>query len=373
MRYKAFFALLALVVLTGSSTPALAYPQDPNECNDSSITWYFNTTDWYGKPTARSYARAAIDLWEQPLDYNGTSLITLNGLVWGQTGGLSDVEVVLADDWAPSKFGVAECTGSPSMRLNATYLNDASFVWKVARHEMGHLAGFEHGGSKDSWNGDDPPTMSTCIEIDEFLDTNMLSQDDVAYANWSHSDLGSNPRPMQANFGFEQDFSYWGVAGGTVEVVSSGGATGPGHVRYKTNQASYYLYQTINMATGDDNESYRAVVNYRQQTLGGYGSVTGTLYRKRIDYNGDNGCSYEDGLHDLNNWTYESGTSWIAMTSTGALDPTVAYSWTYAASSLFNPTDSLGYVFQYRIYSHSQDYNFVPQWVYLDNLRSEGT
>jgi hypothetical protein len=365
-------ALVILAVLACLVVPqaASAYPQHPNNCNDSTITYYFNTADWSGYPTQRTWVRDAIELWEQTLDYDGTRLMTMTSLAWGQIGGSNDIEVTLAD-FGPTHYGESSCTLLPYVAFNRDYFTNAQFLWKTARHEMGHLAGLEHSGAKESWNGDNAATtMMTCVDYSTYSNTNAISQDDAAYATWAHSDL--TDRQLEANFGFEQGLSYWGVAGGTLEWQSSGGATGPGHVRYKTNQASYYLYQTVNVATGDDDESYRAVVNYRQPVPGGYGSVTGTLFRKQLDYLGDNGCDYADGLHDLNDWQYVS-SAYVAMTSTGTLDPTTAYLWTYGASNWFNPMNAEGYTFQYRVYSHSQDLNFVPQWVYFDNVRGEGT
>jgi hypothetical protein len=368
MKFRAATVVMTCAVLLLPQGSALGYPQDPNNCNDRTITYYFNVSDWTGYPTQRTWARAAIDLWEQPLDYGGARLMTMTDLPWGSAeSGAVDVGFA---NMAPNEYGVAGCTLGAYVELNDDYKTDQQFIWKVVRHEMGHLAGFEHSGSRDSWNGDDPGTMSTCILPSQFPTTNRLAQDDAAYANWSHSVLAN--RQLQANFGFEQGTSYWGVHGGTLEWLSTGGATGHGNVRYKTNQGSYYLYQTVNVATGDDDETYRAVINYKQASTGGWGTVAGTLYRKQIDYVGDNGCEYADGLQNLNTWNYVS-SAYVAMVSTGEHDPTTTADWALAASGWFNPQNADGYTFQYRIYSHSQDFNFVPQWVYLDNLRAEGT
>lgn len=355
---------IALAALT-LAAPAQAYPQDPNNCNDSTITWNFDGS-WNNYATARGWARAAINLWNQPLDYAGARLQTVSEVV---TGG--SVVVQLKD--APSNsYGSSECTFGASMYINRDYVGSQSFVYKLSRHEMGHLIGMEHTGSKDSWNGDNPPTMSTCIDRSLFNTANILSQDDQAYSNWLHGVLAN--RQLHANIGFEQGFGLWGRSGGTVEWQSSGGATGPGRIRHLTSSSTSYVYQTINLATGDDSgQPYRSVINYKVASAGHSGIIEGELFRQNITYGGgDNGCEYADGLQNLNSPSY-STSGFVNVATTGPIGLAGKTSWTSGASVWEYPPMANGYRMQLRVYSHAKDSAGASQWVYLDNLRGEGT
>lgn len=183
-----------------AARPAGAYPQDPNNCNDRTITWHFDSA-WNAHPNARGWAREAIGLWNQPRDYNGNQLMVVSE---STSSGVS-VQLRHTD---PDVYGSSECVAGASFWINSQHITSKTFVRKVSRHEMGHLLGMEHTGRYDSTNGDNPPTMSTCVDRSKFLDQNILSQDDAAYANWLHGSLAN--RQLHANIGFEQGPSYWG-------------------------------------------------------------------------------------------------------------------------------------------------------------------
>ena len=76
-----------------------------------------------------------------------------------------------------------------SIWVNSNY-SDAKFYWRMARHEMLHLAGMEHGGKDDSMNSDNPASMATCINHSTFRTVNNLDQDTAAYENWLHNAAG---------------------------------------------------------------------------------------------------------------------------------------------------------------------------------------
>lgn len=355
---------LAVVVASlSAAAPAQAYPQEPNNCNDGSITYSFNSS-WNNYSTAKGWARSAIGLWNRPLDYDGTKLETVTE---ASSGGV-DVQL---KDAASNDYGSSECTFGASLWINKDYVGSQTFVWQVSRHEMGHLLGAHHTGSQDSRNGDNPPTMATCIDRSTFNSSNLLSQDDQAYMNWLHGSLGN--RQLHANIGYEQGFGLWGSSGGTVEWQSTGGATGPGRIRHKTPGFGTYVYQTINLAVGDDggNQSYRTVINYKVASGIG-GTIEGEMFRQNISYPGDNSCSYSDGLQNLNSPSYSS-SGYVDVATTGPIGLSGKTSWTLGSSVWEYPPAADGYRLQMRVYSHAKDSAGTSQWVYLDNVRGEGT
>lgn len=363
LRRLALPAGLAIAALS-LAAPAQAYPQDPNNCNDSTITWNFDGS-WNNYPTQKSWARSALGLWNRPLDYAGARLQTVSEVTSGGS------VVVQLKDAPTNSYGSSECTFGASMWINRVHVGAASFVYQMSRHEMGHLLGMEHSGANDSWNGDNPPSMATCIDKSRFHATNLLSQDDQAYANWLHGVLAN--RQLHSNIGFEQGFGLWGRSAGTVEWQSSGGATGPGRIRHLTSSSTGYVYQTINIATGDDSgQPYRSVINYKVASAGHSGIIEGELFRQNITYPGDNTCAYADGLQDLNSPSY-STSGFVNVATTGPIGLAGKTAWTSGASVWEYPPSANGYRMQLRVYSHAKDSTGASQWVYLDNLRGEGT
>jgi hypothetical protein len=247
----------------------------------------------------------------------------------------------------------------------------SQFYRQVGRHEMMHLAGAEHVGKDDSMDGDNPPAMATCILESDFNSTTQLSQDDAAYLTWLHSSRDN--RQLHANFGFEQSSRYWGVTNGTLSMASSGGSTGPGYAKFKAagSVANSYIFQTIRIWTGDDDESYRSVLNAKAAgPTGNYTTRAQTaLYRRTLSGGSTStNCSYAD---DVKNPNDDSVSGSYVLVSQERVDA-INNSWTGLVSNWVNLPTEDGFQFQVRAYGDS--YSAAgPQPIYFDNVRGEGT
>jgi len=369
----------AVTVVDPLSTPPVgALAQDPWKCEDRTIDWYFSSA-WDGYPSARGWAREAIGLWNQPLDYNGSTLVDVEEK--SDSGGGSNTLVNL--QYHEEIYGYSDCPPlvGAFLWLNSDFVGSRDFVRRVAKHEIGHLLGAEHSGAKDSNNGDDPPIMATCLSPSSFHTTNILTQDDYAYLNWLWSSTSN--RQITANWGFEQGTSFWGFwnsGSSSYGHVTTGGATGPAYVRHKnvaTSVGGSYLYQTIELANGDDNESYRVVGNYKVES--GNAQDTGVsvaLLRQNLNHSdSSNGCDYADGLVNLNDPTPDTYSQygdnmngWIMDTSKVLWDVS-STNWTWFGSPWVNPPSAEGYRLQVLVAAHVNS----DSWVDFDNVRIEGT
>ena len=342
---------------------AAAYPQHPNNCNDRTLDWYFSSSSLW-TTTKKSQVRAAIKTLDDELSYNGTKLITQ------QEGGGVGVKVKIKDEPDTSMWGSAECNGNPSFWVNSNY-SAASFYYHVGRHEMFHLAGAEHAGKNDSRNGDNPTTMATCISPSTFRTTNSITQDDAAYMNWLHNTLSN--RQLHANIGFERGTTYWGKSNGTWSYQTSGGATGPGHVAFFASGSAYssYIYQTVRLWTGDDNESVRAKINAKKPLSSYTTQARAALYKRTLTEGSTaNSCHYPDGLDNLNSISITTGYVLEIRSSMTTLGST---SWTAVTSNWDNPPTNDGYQYQIRAYGKSTTSSGGTGSVRFDNVRGEGT
>lgn len=341
--------------------PATAYPQDPNNCNDTTLHWGFDSDPlWTADNVDRQqWVRSAINALDNALSYNGNQLISVD-----EDGGIS----VQIKDKPAGEYGSSECDAGASIWVNSNYTT-GRFYWQVGRHEMFHLAGAEHGGNDDSHNTDDPPTMATCINQSTFNSVNGLWQDDAAYETWLHDGLAN--RQLNANLGFEQGSSFWAVTGGATTYRTTGGATGPGYFIWDSPGASDYWYQTVTVHTGDDNETYRSVGNAKELDSQYKTYAQASLYRRTVtDGANGNGCSYPDGIDDPNDYSVSGG--WIALAESSP-GTQVGTSWESVASSWADPATVDGFEFQIRMYGYSIDGSGVTHAFGIDNVRGEGT
>ena len=351
-------------LLAGPASQAGAYPQDPNNCNDASLHWQFqNNPLWIADGVdRRPWVRAAINTLESELarDFDNTPLMTVT-----EDGG---IDVQIAHD-PGGVYGSSECDMGAALWVNSFYTSDPKFFYKVGRHEMFHLGGAEHGGNDDSWSGDDPPTMSTCIDWPTFRSGNGLSQDDAAYETWLHGAPAN--RQLHANIGFEQGTSWWSHNGGQWVYKTSGGTGGPGYILWSpTVPDGDWVHQVVTVHTGNDNESYRAVVNSRE-LASSYKSAARVVLRWRPiehQYDPSNTCEYPDGVQNPND--YETTGSWSALAESSWEDLSTA--WQQIESSWVNPANHDGMELQVRVYGYSLDGTTVVP-VAIDNARGEGT
>lgn len=355
--------LLSTLVIVVSAPSARAYPQEDNDCIDSTITWHFETDPlWTADGVDRRvWVRAALNELDDPRDWDGGDLIEVEE----GTGG---VEVQIQYD-PGGHLGSSECEflGGTTMWVNSTSV-DPKFYWQVARHEMFHLAGAEHAGKNDSRNNDNPPTMATCIAISTFRTMNKMAQDDRAYLNWLHSDL--DYRQLHMNIGFSSDVGYWGATNGVMAWQSSGGSTGPGNVSFFATEDfnSSYMYQTTRLWTGDDNTAYRARMAVKKAAA----SYTNTyakvaVYNRDLNEFSDSDCIYPDGLKAPNNDMIIS--SYVLLAESDILFATT--SWQGVFTDFVNPFSYDGHDFQVRAYGVAT-LNGSPSGIRFDNVRAEG-
>jgi hypothetical protein len=382
-------------VQSGAGHPAGAFPQDPHRCEDRTIQYYLHR-DWDDYPQAKQWAQEAIGRWNQPLDFDGSQLVEVTSTEgageYGTVGWLFNGD--------EDEYGFSDCPPAIGawFEINVDHIGDREYVWQVAKHEIGHLMGAEHTGALDSHNSDNPPIMASCWNKSFFNSTNILTQDDYSYMSWLWSSLPE--RQLTANMGFEQGTSFWGAYRSTLEWQASNGATGPGHVRYKSDVVeepsgarSYYgrLYQTVNLATGDDTtEQYRLVANYKSESSDHRHFLPFTVLSQQIDYQSDNGndCDYADGLTDLNdpiprNPLSPPGTGfgvWMSK-SVGSLTTVPPTTWTWVGSSWvpkpYPQVDGMRLQIDTRpvgLQAPPVAGPFPPvAFVHLDNIRIEGT
>jgi hypothetical protein len=359
-------AAVAFIFLSGTPS-ASAYPQEQHSCTDPSLHWDFQPSPLWTQ-AKKNWVSEGINRLDDALDYDGTKLITVP-----QDGGIS-VQIL---DKPLNEYGDSECfLPTTSLWVNSNY-SDAKFYHNVARHETFHLGGANHGGERDSFDGVNVTTMSTCLSWTVKPD-NVLEQDGHAHENWLWSSLDN--RQQNANVGFEQGFRFWGKTGGvTVTEYGSGGATGPGHIAWYSTNIYEYVYQTVRIINGDDTElDYRAKANAKapgpnfNQTR-----AQVQLYRRSVDFLNDpgnpNGCSYSDGIVNPNGAVGVSG--WILMTQSAVVN--IGTTW-----EAFNTTDPMewvdpptqeGYDFQVRLGGYALNTstgNFGG--IRFDNVRDEG-
>jgi hypothetical protein len=359
--------LVATMALSVVATPPVhAYPQEQNSCTDPSLHWNFQPNSLWTQ-SKQDWMTEGFGKLDGALDYDGTKLITVT-----QDSGIS----VQIQDKLPGNYGGSECAWpTTSLWVNSNY-SSQTFYHNVAKHEMFHLGGANHGGAQDSFDGVNLATMSTCRDWTEY-DDNVFEQDAHALENWLWSSL--EYRQQNANLGFEQGTRFWGKTGGIEWTEhNSGGATGPGYIGWHAHDIYDYIYQTVRIENGNDTEfDYRAKANARASSPNfDQTRARVQLFRRNVDFPQDpqnpNTCNYPDGIVNPNGVPNVSG--WILMTES----PTTVFgtSWqafTTSTPEFADPPTQEGYDFQVRIggYAYNGNTGSYGQ-IHFDNVRDEG-
>lgn len=363
---------------------AQAYAQDPNNCNDSSMTYSL----WdYGIEYSTAW-----DAWEasrmcetfgelgKHKAQDGTFLLSLTNKGKHKS---ADVKVHLLDT-PSSTYGSSSCSPLAQARMwvNENWAWDNKFLWKTGAHEMFHLGGAEHGGRYDSWYGlsaqwQTPTRMSTCTEPSLNYNSAALAFDDIAYLNWLHGNPSN--RQMMADSGFETgtDPAWIFYNGLNHFFYGPGSQDGVRHVRINptmnshVTQQSHFIQQNVRLLNGDDDEQYRGTVWMREHSSPYVSTGVVEAWYRTINFDGNNSCQYEDGLGstDPNDPTPSAGV-WTRARLTAPEPLTTTYS--FVDTTWFNPPSAHAYDFAVRARGQSVS-GTTWGWLYVDNLTMEGT
>lgn len=293
-------ALAAAAVVMLPAAPASAFSNDVSEACELSHSLNFRFVGTW--PTAAHDAvKDGLNDWNTILDYNGQTLVEAHE----NSSDAFAVQIVRAD-LGVGKYGSTNCG---LRRIQLTNRPEyETLLRQAARHEIGHMIAMRHTGNDDSMNNDNPPSMSTC----DHFENHILSQDDYGQLTFGKTRLGHSA--LTANPGFEQGTSFWGVTSGSNSYLTSGGATGPGNIRYTGSGA---VYQSMRWADAPG-KHVRSTINAERNASLDHGSVRVQLYARSVTYAaavaGD--CDYTDGRN------------WNKTTSIGA--------WTLRVESVVN-------------------------------------
>lgn len=346
-----------LLALPGKSAEAHSLDNGLAACATSSPAWHFNSSSLWTS-TKKNRVRDAIAEVSSALDYDGTRLVRPTEYTSsGMSVGLADKPL--------SEYGLYTCGPNKNFWLNNRH-TEASFYYKIARHEFMHSLGMGHVGDKDSMNSDNPTTLSTCIDKSTFRSSNTLSQGDAAYLNWRWGSLAN--RTLHANVGFEQGTSYWGASNGSLSGGQTGGATGPGRAQFKNAGTilNSYIYQTVRQWKGaESGVDYRGVLNGRAPNASTASRVRISIWTRTLTQSSSsNPCSYRSGVTNPNSPSVSSAyvkRSESAEVAVGTAWKAVSTPWWSASSSV------RGYQIQVRAYGSTAG----TSGVWLDNVRGE--
>lgn len=193
------------------------------------------------------------------------------------------------------------------------------------------------------------PTMATCRDQPGLPFA--WSNDDIAYQNFLFAEpYAFDATDILANRGFEPTSAdtgtaFWTDSSGTVTYKSSGGRSGPGNVAWVPSNSSGYLYQRVDLATGDlvppsgATDLYVSASAYGRLVDPPNGSayksaISLSVYTRSVDYEDDpTSCDYPLGLDDQD-WNSQSlGTPVQRATTNGVVGALTYSAWNEVALS----------------------------------------
>ena len=242
------FALFAAPLVL-PPTPAQGIVNVGHGCDDTSLSWRFDGSNWTAG--RENWVEAAFDGIETALDYDGTQLVNLTK---NESPGPDRINVQIAD-LGEDLLGWAQCPGGGQTKLQFSldYVSvGKKFFYQVARHEMLHLIGLDHGGENDSIDGRNPASMATCTGPGNFRETADLDRDAEVGLNWRHSSLSNNQ--VSANIGFENGINEWGGTNGSLASWAGGSFSGSKHALFAAagDSSDSWVRQTVRVWTGWD-------------------------------------------------------------------------------------------------------------------------
>lgn len=363
---RGFAGVVVALTLVSFAAPtsANALINDGWHCSDSTITWHFSDSPITWPASKKTLVSDAINTIDDALDYDGSKIVTLSKTT------SSGIPVQLNDSDLEVRYGEANCVWPFGIYMwLSRHATADKFYYKVARHEMMNLVGAQHAGRADSLaSGENPTTMSTCINWSAFLGENELDRDAEVQLNWHHSSLPG--KQVSANIGFENGVTSWGGTNGSLTSGATGGEVGPKHAVFSANgtSADSFVRQTVRLWTGDDGGvELRAYINARSPGSSVDTKVKASLWRKYMSQGSDGPClnsNFNRGLTDgINSPTFSSTYLKVAESALTA----VSTSWTHVYTPWTSVAKRAGHELQVRAYGNSAGDHTVR----FDNVRAE--
>jgi hypothetical protein len=273
--------LVAIALLLANMPVAFGFPASRGSCdhNGDELTWYFvdfgNWTD-----DEKDQVEDGINDWLTVLGLVGESVVDSISKTAPEQGDIKVEKVA-----GLSGLGGTDCLGAiRTLKLNASLTLEQ--FRDIAAHEMGHHLEMWHTGDNDHFGGgvsylaicqwhDLPPTNPP---IDQ-----ELSQDDAGHV--AHKWATQQPKPIQANAGFEEGTKYWWKNNVDDFYISTFDPKhGSQNLRFRPEVSNGYVYQTMNLVDAANLE-IDARIQYRKvSSAATTGKMRLQIWRQKVNY-----------------------------------------------------------------------------------------